>query len=50
MAQDSGVGKNATLRGTNQFMRQGHTAGPFGNDPNKDATGQVGAPPRELKP
>lgn len=50
MAQDSGVGKNASHGGTKQFMRQGHTAGPYGNDPNKDAAGQAGAPARELKP
>lgn len=50
MAQDSGVGKNSTMRGTNQFQRQGQTAGPFGNDPNKDAVGEAAKAPRELKP
>lgn len=37
-------------RGTNQFERQGHTAGPYGNDPNVTAKGDAGKPPRELKP
>lgn len=37
-------------KGTNQFQRQGHTAGPYGNEPSKDAKGQAGAPAKELKP
>lgn len=37
-------------RGTNQFMRQGHTAGPYGQDPSKEAKGEAGKSPRELKP
>lgn len=37
-------------KGTNQFMRMGHTAGYLGNDPGKDAKGDAAARPRELKP
>lgn len=37
-------------KGTNQFMRQGHTAGEFGQDPAVTASGKVAAPARELKP
>lgn len=44
------VGKNATMKGTTQFMRKGHTAGPFGNDPAVKAKGKAGAPTRDLKP
>lgn len=44
------VGKNATPKGTNQFMRKGHTAGPYGNDPGVKAKGKASATPRELKP
>lgn len=36
--------------GTNQFMRQGHTGGPYGNDPSFEALGEPGVPPREIKP
>lgn len=36
--------------GTNKFDRQGHTAGPYGNNPSKQAKGEAGAPPRDLKP
>lgn len=37
-------------RGTGQFMRQGHTAHIYGNDPGVDAKGGITSPPRELKP
>lgn len=37
-------------KSTGQFMRQGHTASVFGNDPEYDAKGKITAPPRELKP
>lgn len=37
-------------KGTNQFMRMGHTAGCYGNDPAKDAKGEPAARARELKP
>jgi hypothetical protein len=37
-------------KSTNQFMRQGHTSGPFGNEPNRDAKGQAGEPAKEIKP
>lgn len=37
-------------KGTNQFMRQGHTAGQYGNDPSTDAKGKAGQPAREIKP
>lgn len=36
-------------KGTNQFMRQGHTAHIYGNDPAVDAKGNITKPPRELK-
>jgi hypothetical protein len=39
-----------TKKGTNQFMRQGHTAAMYGNDPAIDAKGQISAPPKEIKP
>lgn len=37
-------------KGTGKFDRQGHTAGPYGNEPNMQAKGQAGDKPRELKP
>jgi hypothetical protein len=38
-------------KGTNQFMRQGHTAtDAYGNNPSSDAKGKAAQPPRELKP
>lgn len=37
-------------RGTGQFMRQGHTAHFYGNDPTVDARGTITSSPRELKP
>jgi hypothetical protein len=36
-------------RGTGQFMRQGHTAHIYGNDPTVDARGSITSSPRELK-
>jgi hypothetical protein len=33
-----------------KFMRQGHTAGPYGNDPNIDARGEFAEAPRDLRP
>lgn len=33
-----------------KFNRQGHTAGPYGNEPSKDAKGEPGQAPRPLKP
>lgn len=41
---------NNVRKTTNQFMRQGHTADGYGNDPNVDQKGAAGKPPRELKP
>lgn len=49
MAAQESVGNSMSRKGTNQFMRQGHTAGPFAQDPNVDPKGVVGSPPRELK-
>lgn len=37
-------------KGTGQFMRQGHTASEYGNDPAVSATSRVAAAPRDLKP
>lgn len=37
-------------KGTKQFMRQGHTDGPYGNSPSISAKGQAGKDPTELKP
>ncbi len=37
-------------KGTNLFMRQGHTSGPFGNDPFVEAHGEAGDKPKDLKP
>lgn len=37
-------------KGTNQFMRQGHTESCYGNQPSIDGKGQVSAPPKEIKP
>jgi len=36
--------------GTGKFMRQGHTAGQYGNDPASTPRGPVGESPRDLKP
>jgi hypothetical protein len=35
---------------TNQFMRMGHTASAYGNDPSLSPLGEPGEPPREIKP
>lgn len=40
----------SSKKGTNQFMRMGHTSGIYGNDPSSDAKGAVGTPPKDLKP
>lgn len=37
-------------KGTNQFMRQGQTEGPFGNESSRTAKGVVGEPAKEVKP
>lgn len=37
-------------KSTGQFMKQGQTAGVYGNDPSSDAKGGAGAEPRELNP
>lgn len=37
-------------KSTNQFMRQGHTAHIYGNDPSIEAKGKITAPPKDLKP
>jgi hypothetical protein len=49
MARES-VGDSQPKRGTNQFNRQGHTSGVYGNNPSTDATGGPAASPKELKP
>lgn len=36
--------------GTGKFVRQGQTAGPYGNNPSIEAKGEAGAPARDLKP
>ena len=33
-----------------KFMRQGHTSGPYGNDPNVDARGEFAEPAKDLRP
>jgi hypothetical protein len=40
----------SSKKGTNQFMRMGHTSGIYGNDPFVDAKGAIGATPKDLKP
>lgn len=41
---------NGVRKSTRQFMRQGHTASEYGNDPQIDAQGKAGKAPREIKP
>lgn len=36
-------------RGTDKFIRQGHTASTYGSEPNMEPKGQAGKAPRELK-
>jgi hypothetical protein len=48
MARES-VGNDSSHKGTNQFMRQGHTAHIYGNQPTTDAKGGITSPPKELK-
>ena len=36
-------------KGSNQILRQGQTAGPYGNDPQYEAKGEAGEKPRDLK-
>ena len=33
-----------------RYVRMGHTDGPYGNDPNIDARGDFGKPPKDLRP
>jgi hypothetical protein len=35
---------------TDQFQRQGHTEGPYGNTPSIEAMGQPAEPAKEIKP
>ena len=35
---------------TDAFMRQGHTEGPYGNEPSEEAMGVADEAVRELKP
>lgn len=45
------VGKDASLkRKTGKIQKQGHTAGPYGNEPNVSAKGVAGKAPRDLSP
>lgn len=44
------VGDDMQKRGTNQFMRQGHTSHIYGNTPTTDAKGGITSPPKDLKP
>lgn len=34
--------------GTGKFIKQGHTAGAYGNEPNVTAKGEAGKPARDL--
>lgn len=43
------ISENAP-KSTNAIMKQGQTAGEFGNDPNKTALGKVNDTPRDLSP
>jgi hypothetical protein len=43
------VGKDTSHKGTNQFMRQGHTSGAYGNA-SKEASGAAGAAAKEQTP
>lgn len=36
-------------KSTGQVVKQGHTAGPYGNDGSRDAKGAAGQPARDLK-
>lgn len=46
-----GQSPNAPTAGIDdgKWVRQGQTAGPFGNDPGKDARGEFGRPVQDLK-
>ena len=33
-----------------KFFRMGHTSGPYGNNPNKDARGEFAESPKDLRP
>ena len=35
---------------TDQFMRQGHTEGPYGNSPSVEPVGHAAETPKEIKP
>lgn len=37
-------------KGSNQILRQGQTAGPYGNDPMAEPLGSAAEKPRDLKP
>lgn len=49
MASES-VGKNTSRKGTDKFMRQGHTESTYGSEINQTAKGQAGKPPKDLRP
>lgn len=44
------VGKTVSSKGTDQFMRTGHTAGQFGNSPSVSGPADSKGSAKELKP
>ena len=50
MASDSGVGKNASYKKSNVIVRQGQTAGSYGNDPGARMKNGASTEARELRP
>jgi hypothetical protein len=51
MASGSNSPNNPTTSiDDSKFMRQGHTSGPYGNNPSKNARGEFGTPAKDLRP
>lgn len=51
MATPDKVGKDSNYsKKTGKFEPMGHTAGPYGNEPNKDPKGVANKPARDLLP
>lgn len=49
MAKGQNVNNPSATVDDTKFIRQGHTSGPYGNDPSLDARGDFGRPPKDLK-
>ena len=49
MARGTNPNSPVAAEDDSKFVRQGHTSGPYGNDPSLDARGEFGKAPKDLK-